>query len=67
MVTIRENRKNGKSGHFDYDENLVGFYDYKGYGEQRTKAESGEFNEPGYVCYTGTMTLDELMMEDPAE
>ena len=56
-----------KSGHFDYDENLVGFYDYKGYGEQRTKSESGEFNELGYVCYTGTMTLDELMMEDPAE
>ena len=34
---------------------------------QRTKSESGEFNELGYVCYTGTMTLDELMLEDPAE
>ena len=56
-----------KSGHFDYDENLVGFYDYKGYGEQRTKSESGEFNELGYICYTGTMTVDELMMENPAE
>lgn len=56
-----------KSGHFDYDENLVGFYDYKGYGEQRTKSESGEFNELGYVCYKGTLSLDELMMGDPAE
>ena len=56
-----------QSGHFDYDENLVGFYDYKGYGEQRTKAEHGEFNELGYVCYRGTLSLDELMMGDPAE
>ena len=24
-----------KSAHFDFDENLIGFYDYKGYGEQR--------------------------------
>ena len=56
-----------KSGHFDYDENLVGFYDYKGYGEQRMKMESGEINYFGYVCYTGTMPLDELMMDDLAE
>ena len=56
-----------KSGHFDFDENLIGFYDYKGYGEQRTAMDSGEFNELGYICYTGTMSLDELMMEDPAE
>lgn len=56
-----------KSGHFDFDENLIGFYDYKGYGEQRTVMDSGEFNELGYICYTGTLSLDELMMEDPAE
>lgn len=56
-----------KSGHFDFDENLIGFYDYKGYGEQRTTMDSGEFNELGYICYTGTLSLDELMMEDPAE
>lgn len=56
-----------KSGHFDFDENLIGFYDYKGYGEQRTAMDSGEFNELGYICYTGTLSLDELMMEDPAE
>lgn len=56
-----------KSGHFDFDENLVGFYDYRGYGEQRTAMESGEFNELGYICYTSTMSLEELMMEDPSE
>ena len=56
-----------KSGHFDFDENLIGFYDYKGYGEQRTAMDSGEFNELGYICFTGTLSLDELMMEDPAE
>ena len=56
-----------KSGHFDFDENLIGFYDYKGYGEQRTAMEGGKFNELGYICYTGTLSLDELMMEDPAE
>ena len=56
-----------KSGHFDFDENLIGFYDYKGYGEQRTAMESGEFNALGYICYTGALSLDELMMEDPAE
>ena len=56
-----------ESGKVEYDENLTDFYDYKGYGEQRTKAESGEFNELGYVCYKGTLSLDELMMGDPAE
>ena len=29
--------------------------------------ESGQFNELGYISYHGTMSLDELMMEDPAE
>lgn len=56
-----------QSGHFDYDENLEGFYDYRRYGEQCIRQERGQFNECGYVAYHGTMTLDELMMEDPAE
>lgn len=56
-----------KSGHFDFDENLIGFYDYKGYGEQRTAMEGGEFNELGYICYKGALSLDELVMEDLAE
>ncbi|NBI11012.1 hypothetical protein D1641_13475 [Colidextribacter sp. OB.20] len=56
-----------ESGHFDYDENLEGFYDYRRYGEQQLQQEGGQFNECGYVAYHGTMSLEELMMEDPAE
>ena len=56
-----------ESGHFDYDENLEGFYDYRRYGEQQIQQEGGQFNECGYVAYHGTMPLEELMMEDPAE
>ena len=50
-----------QSGHFEYDENLEGFYDYRGYGERRVQEEGGQFNECGYVAYHGTMTLDILM------
>ena len=56
-----------QSGHFEYDPNLDGFYDYAKYGEQRVREQAGEFNELGYIGYTGAMSLDELMMEDPAE
>jgi len=56
-----------QSGHFEYDENLADFYDYAGYGEQRMAQESSEFNELGYISYHGTLSLEELMMEDPAE
>jgi len=55
------------SGHFEYDENLEGFYDYEKFGLQRMEQESGMFTDRGYVSYHGTMSLDELMMEDPAE
>jgi len=56
-----------QSGHFEYDENLEGFYDYQGYGEQRIREEGGQFNECGYVAYHGTMPLEELMRDAPAE
>ncbi len=56
-----------ESGHFEYDENLDGFYDYRRYGEQRIQEEGGQFNECGYVAYHGTLTLEELMAGDPAE
>ena len=56
-----------ESGHFAYDENLDEFYDYAGYAEQRMENETGEFNSYGYIAYRGDMSLDELMMEDPAE
>jgi len=55
------------SGHFDYDENLEPYYDYEKYGADHIAWQEGEFNEMGYVSYHGTLSLDELMMEDPAE
>ncbi len=33
-----------ESDHFEYDENLDGFYDYRRYGEQRVQEEGGQFN-----------------------
>jgi len=55
-----------ESGHFEYDHNLDGFYDYEKYGLQRMEQESGMFTDRGYISYHGTMSLEELMMEDPA-
>ena len=56
-----------ESGHFEYDPNLEAFYNYAGYAEQRMKEQSGEFTLNGYVSYLGTMSIDELIMQDPAE
>ena len=56
-----------ESGQFDYSPNLDGFYDYEGYGRRHTEEESGVFTNQGYIWYHGTLSLDELMMEDPAE
>lgn len=53
------------SGHFEYDENLEGFYDYRLYGEQRVQQEGGQFNECGYVAYHGPIELVELMENNP--
>lgn len=55
-----------ESGRFEYDPNLDGFYDYEGYGLRRIEQESGMFTDQGYVSYNGILSLDELMMEDPA-
>lgn len=56
-----------ESGHFEYDPNLEGFYDFEGYARQRISHEQGQFVEDGYISYHGTLTLDELMQDDPAE
>lgn len=56
-----------ESGHFEYDPELDEFYDYEKYGRQRMEQVSGQFTDRGYVSYHGTMSLEELMMEDPAE
>ena len=56
-----------ESGHFEYDPNLDEFYDYERYGLQRMEQGSGMFTDRGYVSYHGTMSLEELMMEEPGE
>ena len=56
-----------KSGHFGYDPHLEEFYDYEKYGVQHMSREYGAFTDRGYIAYQGTLSLDELMMEDPAE
>lgn len=50
-----------ESGHFEYDENLVGYIDFARYGAERMEQDQGQFVERGYVAYQGTMSLDELM------
>lgn len=56
-----------ESGHFEYDDNLEGYYDYERYGRERMEKEQGFFGDSGYVSYHGTLSMEELMMEDPAE
>ena len=56
-----------QSGHYEYDENLEDFYNYGDYGVNRMLQEDGVFLDCGYVSYHGTLTLDELMRDDPAE
>ena len=56
-----------RSGHYEYDENLEDFYNYGDYGVKRILQEDGVFVDRGYVSYRGTLTLDELMRDDPAE
>jgi len=50
-----------QSGHFDYDENLDGFYDYEGYALQRMSEEGGMFTDRGYIAYKGYASLTEIM------
>ena len=56
-----------ESGHFQYDENLEGFYNFLGYGLQRTEKEQGQFNTLGYIAYQGATPLEKLLRKDPAE
>ena len=56
-----------RSGHYEYDENLEDFYNYGDYGVKRILQDDGVFVNRGYVSYHGTLTLDELMQDDPAE
>ena len=56
-----------ESDHFEYDPNLDEYYDYERYGLQHMDQESGMFTNRGYIAYQGTLSLEELMMEDPTE
>ena len=56
-----------QSGHYEYDENFEDFYNYGDYGVKRILQDDGVFVDRGYVSYHGTLTLDELMQDDPAE
>ena len=56
-----------QSGHYEYDENLEEFYNYGDYGVKRILRDDGVFVNRGYVSYHGTLTLEELMQDDPAE
>ena len=56
-----------QSGHYEYDENLEAFYNYGDYGVKRMLQEDGVFVDRGYVSYHGTLPLEELMRDDPAE
>jgi Antirestriction protein (ArdA). len=56
-----------ESGHYEFDENLEAYYDYDKCGREQMESESGGYTPEGYVSYHGTMSIDELMMEDPAE
>ena len=56
-----------QSGHYEYDENLEDFYNYGDYGVKRMLQEDGVFVDRGYVSYHGTLTLEELMQDDPEE
>ena len=56
-----------ESGHYEFDENLARYYDYEKCGREQLESEAGAFNALGYVSYHGALSLNELMMEDPAE
>ena len=56
-----------RSGHYAYDEKLEDFYNYSDYGVKKLLREDGTFVDRGYVSYHGTLALEELMRDDPAE
>lgn len=55
------------SGQFRYDSDLDEFYDYGKYGRRCMEQNQGMFTNQGYISYHGTLTMEELMTEDPAE
>ena len=55
-----------ESGHFEYDENLEGYYDFEKYGKERIEQEVGSFNHCGYVSYEGFASIEEVLAGVPS-
>ena len=55
-----------QSEQFDYDPNLEPYYDYEKYGADHVAWHGGKFTSYGFVAYMGTLSLEELMIEDPS-
>lgn len=49
------------SGHYELDEDLEEYIDFKRYGEQRIAGECGQFTENGYISYRGFISIEEVM------
>ena len=55
------------SGHYEYDDNLDGFYDYEKYGSERIAQENGEFNSRGYISYKGFVSVQDILSGSQTE
>lgn len=56
------------SGHYDFDENLEEYIDFKGYGEHRIQIENGRFTDYGYIAYHGrTPAVEELLRQNKSQ
>lgn len=51
------------SGHYEFDESLEEYIDFKRYGEQRIQNENGAFTDYGYIAYKGNTPAVEALLE----
>ena len=56
-----------RSRRYEYDEKLKDFYNYDDYGVKKLLQEDGTFVDRVFISERGTLTLEELMRDDPAE
>lgn len=56
-----------EAGHYEFDNNLEEYYDYRRFGQDRMDREMGAFAEKGYIAYYGELSLDEVMYGVPAQ
>lgn len=56
------------SGHYDFDENLEEYIDFRGYGEHRIQNENGSFTDYGYIAYRGCApAVEELLRKNDSQ